>query len=115
MNPSAPDLDVKVEAYNGLQKSTAISHVWSDGMGNDESNKVTKCQLERIGRELEALQEERRRTMGIYERFYSGETFKSYRHSQRVHFWLDTLCIPARGKISSKPSLLADPDRLRSR
>ena len=49
----------------------AISHIWSDGLGNNSSNAVPLCQFHRIAAMVEA----------IYGRF-------------KVAFWFDTLCFP---------------------
>lgn len=65
----------------------AISHVWSGGLGNPHSNTIATCQLRRLyeicgqtlrdSRPFEAL---------------SACTFSATQ--RKVHFWLDTLCIP---------------------
>lgn len=49
----------------------AISHVWSDGLGNPKNNAIPLCQFNRIAKLVAAL--------------YNGE---------QVMFWLDTLCFP---------------------
>ncbi|KAK4945728.1 hypothetical protein LTR10_015076 [Elasticomyces elasticus] len=51
----------------------AISHVWSDGLGNPQHNALWTCQLMKIQAWVDALSTE-------------GET--------PVPFWLDTLCVP---------------------
>lgn len=65
----------------------AISHVWSGGLGNPRANKIASCQLRRLfeicGQTL-----------------YDSQPFqflsdRIHRDAQRkVHFWLDTICIP---------------------
>ena len=62
---------LKVIAGNKEEKYATISHVWSDGYGNETSNKLFKCQLRFI-----------RRLLGKA----SG--------SQTIPFWMDTLVIP---------------------
>ncbi|MCJ1460601.1 hypothetical protein MMC28_010983 [Mycoblastus sanguinarius] len=96
MDPKAEDLDIRIEVYNGVQSYTAVSHVWSDGMGNDRHNQVHKCQLQSIAQQLTMLREEKFRLMGVVERFYSGYLFKLLFMSPKLYFWLDTVCIPAR-------------------
>lgn len=59
----------------------AISHVWSDGLGNDQQNAVQICQLRRLAMELRALQAGR-----VQE--------PSMDDQEPVAFWLDTMCIP---------------------
>ncbi|CAG9990670.1 unnamed protein product [Clonostachys byssicola] len=53
-----------IEAQPGI-KYVAISHVWSDGLGNTSENAIPRCQLQRLSR-----------------------------HGDYVYFWLDTICIP---------------------
>ncbi|KAG4259321.1 HET domain-containing protein [Fusarium proliferatum] len=50
----------------------AISHVWSEGMGNPRENALPRCQLNNL--QLSAS--------------------KSCSDIENIHFWIDTLCIP---------------------
>ncbi|KAF3931220.1 hypothetical protein ABW19_dt0209232 [Dactylella cylindrospora] len=64
---------IKASAYAPGVKYVAISHVWSDGLGNDDqTNWMHSCQLSRIQRLVDNL--------------YGG--------TGNVGFWMDTLCIP---------------------
>lgn len=68
-------------------KYVAISHVWSGGLGNPHANSIATCQLRRLfeicGRTLHDSQP------------FQSLTDSLCRESQRkVHFWLDTICIP---------------------
>lgn len=103
----ADDLDLSVEAYDGTQRYTAISHVWGDGMGNDRRNQVHQCQLRKISFELDKLRRERIRNSwmngwSMYVRVLNAWPF---RHESRLLFWLDTICIPPRysANISDQP------------
>jgi hypothetical protein len=49
----------------------AISHVWSDGLGNNEKNAIPRCQFDRLS--------------DLASRLFDG---------QPQPFWLDTLCFP---------------------
>ena len=51
---------------------TAISHVWSDGLGNPHSNQLPTCQLQRL-----------------------SSLVKDSNADQHCTFWMDTLCVPA--------------------
>ena len=51
----------------------AISHVWADGLGNPDENKLPTCQLERLQSLVNGLYKERK---------------------QPIPFWIDTLMIP---------------------
>jgi len=60
----------------------AISHVWADGLGNPKSNEMYRCQVTRIQNQVGAVAAQlsaRRSTSDV----------------QKVHFWIDTLCVPA--------------------
>lgn len=51
----------------------AISHVWSDGLGNPRANKLPLCQLSKLRRLINEL----------------------FKHEPAL-FWIDTLCVPHR-------------------
>ncbi|KAF3933785.1 hypothetical protein ABW20_dc0101274 [Dactylellina cionopaga] len=68
----------------------AVSHVWADGMGNQVTNGLPKCQLERIAKYISELPPPPTRAL-----------FQGPMTRQRANlfygpklFWLDTLCIP---------------------
>ncbi|KAL3428883.1 hypothetical protein BDV09DRAFT_201151 [Aspergillus tetrazonus] len=103
------ELDLQVIESNPYIAYTAISHVWSDGLGNRMANALPQCRLLRL-RQLIA------ETYGAdYSPFFDGSTPVSsvaskmrwtfWRAQQekwdrligknRVYFWMDTLCIPA--------------------
>jgi hypothetical protein len=67
-------------------KYVAISHVWSDGLGNTKSNALPICQLERLAEYLEAA------TTSLGSR--AG-----------IHVWLDTLCVPLQPKAMRKAAI----------
>jgi hypothetical protein len=52
----------------------AISHVWSDGLGNQIANKLPRCQLQAIQARVNAL----------FPDDFQGS----------IPFWIDTLCVP---------------------
>jgi hypothetical protein len=55
------------------RKYVAISHVWSDGLGNPRENKLNDCTLRHVQKLVNAL--------------YAPE-------NHPVAFWIDTICIP---------------------
>ena len=64
-------------------KYVALSHVWADGLGNDEANAVRQCQLSYIFDKLDVLSS----TTG---------------DPTREHLiWLDTICIPKGPSVES--------------
>ena len=90
----------------------AISHVWSDGLGNTEGNSLPECQLR-------LLYEEARRVLtgGEYVPRYEGGPFatlhtsasrlahfagsQTVRRDDSVLLWIDTLCIPHQPDVRS--------------
>jgi hypothetical protein len=67
---------LKVQAFSeGNMESSyvAISHVWSDRLGNLRENALPACQLQRLQSEVNAL-------------------YPSCRAN--VPFWIDTICVP---------------------
>lgn len=89
---------------------TAISHVWSGGLGNPNSNKLPECQLRRLTQRMQniARVESEWFWFQLIERAftYMKRPLKSRLKSillsfdrrttpmSRAVFWLDTLCVP---------------------
>ncbi|KAF7540762.1 hypothetical protein G7054_g1168 [Neopestalotiopsis clavispora] len=65
---------------------TAISHVWSDGLGNNKDNGIPLCQFKRLCRLTSALP-------------ISGLAGQS-------PFWLDTLCFPLKPETAYNKALI---------
>ncbi|GES61977.1 hypothetical protein ATETN484_0006063600 [Aspergillus terreus] len=103
------ELDLQVTRCTPFVPYTAISHVWSDGMGNPRRNSLPQCQLLRLRRLVAE-------TYGLeHSPFFDDSTTTSILRSsdrwafgkgshvkwdrlvdrRRVYFWMDTLCIPA--------------------
>ncbi|KAF8533895.1 hypothetical protein BDD12DRAFT_944862 [Trichophaea hybrida] len=99
--------ELKVVKYDSesKQKYLAISHVWSDGMGNQKDNKLPQCQLESIHNMINSLYSEQRQ--GQHEEHLSDPqqpVEQSTDLDKSVGFWMDTLCIP----VSESPQLASD-------
>lgn len=64
----------RIEIVDGrkINDFTAISHVWAGGMGNFHQNQLYECQLLSLHNTIS----------------------KSKRARSKVHYWLDTICIP---------------------
>ena len=58
----------------------AISHVWSDGLGNPQANCLPRCQLNRIQGLVNSLDPE---------------------EAYLIPFWIDTLCVPLAPEIKN--------------
>ncbi|KGO67578.1 Heterokaryon incompatibility [Penicillium italicum] len=88
-----PYLKVEVQKYSGTKRYVALSHVWSDGMGNPTANTLPMCQMLRIRALLDEL------LSGIsyadlVNRLAFGDLFKKKFQGSSISFWMDTLCIP---------------------
>jgi hypothetical protein len=91
--------DLQLIPYDGMLQYTAVSHVWSNGMGNDHHNQVFECQIRRVAEAAANLQEENfRNNFGGPARlaYLWIKKAQSYGSEPRVNVWLDTMCIPAR-------------------
>lgn len=85
-------ISLKVQPSNPGQVYVAFSHVWSDGLGNPNENKLPTCQLERIRsllRELDQLD-------SSWSLFNKGHGSRLWRRARDkcTPFWVDTLCVP---------------------
>ena len=83
-------LKLEVIAHDTDISYTAISHVWSDGLGNPVSNTLPYCQMQKIEKGLRDLS----LSQGIY------ETCDHYPNNAdgALYFWLDTFCIPVQAE-----------------
>ena len=71
-----PNLKVGIVPFESGRPYVAISHVWSDGLGNPDANSLPQCQFEALTR-YTALAANGTTTIG-----------------SAVHFWIDTICVP---------------------
>lgn len=89
-----------------LSDYTAISHVWSGGLGNFKHNSLPRCQLRRLMEIVDGLPQPPRPAFKPSElsfppQFADKLTYwASLRKNCRVLFWLDTLCIPVSEEFS---------------
>jgi hypothetical protein len=74
LSDSDSDFGLDVQQSSFHQPYVAISHVWMDGMGNNDGNALPRCQLRRLQRLATSL-------------YNAAETAP-------VPFWIDTLCVP---------------------
>ena len=84
-------LGVKESSYN--DNYVAVSHVWSDGLGNEIDNTMPRCQLERISGYISDLP---RAPAGLNIAptiLFRGENI----YVKPKLFWIDTLCVPQPG------------------
>ncbi|KAG2064759.1 hypothetical protein BDR04DRAFT_1109610 [Suillus decipiens] len=67
--------DVKVSPNSNVCTYVAISHVWSQGLGNPAENTLPICQLSQIQQMVDDL-------------------FADRAVNEHIPFWMDTLCVP---------------------
>jgi hypothetical protein len=93
--------EIRIEKASPSTRYTAISHVWSDGLGNPNSNALPQCQLGWLSTCLERLPSVG--YQGIYYEKQDGVVldaggFHAISRSNVERpvplFWMDTLCIP---------------------
>lgn len=80
------DSQMKVVSSEDYPDYVAISHVWSDRLGNTRANSLPQCQLERLNAIVSDL-------------FEDKET--------AVPFWIDTICCPKEPKESHDLAIIA--------
>ena len=109
-----PSGDITLEVTQTRYKLayTAISHVWSGGLGNPSSNSLPQCQLKMIKENLMIARQSRRkvqhRTNKDYHILRQNESYK--RDSAKEHFWMDTLCIPVNHGKDIRLKAIAEMD-----
>ncbi|EXJ70999.1 uncharacterized protein A1O5_05992 [Cladophialophora psammophila CBS 110553] len=79
-----PKLKVGIVPVESGRPYVAISHVWSDGLGNPDGNSLPQCQFEALTR-YTALAATGRTTMG-----------------SAVYFWIDSICVPLGPELRRK-------------
>jgi hypothetical protein len=98
------EISLQVRAATPQDKYIAISHVWSDGLGNPKSNALPACQLRRLATYFANLPQPSSRVYDDNSRtayslgpisFEPGKLQLTYSPSNpSMLFWMDTLCIP---------------------
>ena len=76
-------INLQITSAAFVSKYVAISHVWSDGLGNPHDNSLPWCQILRISNLVRAL--------------YPGEN---------VPFWIDTIGVPIKPKEARKKAIM---------
>lgn len=107
IKPSSDNLDLKLVPYDGNLRYTAISHVWSNGMGNDHHNQVYRCQLKQIAKDVAEIHREHVKNYFLEIpgsiHFWAWKAWR-WIWKPTVYLWLDTICIPARAMSVSTTS-----------
>jgi hypothetical protein len=77
---------MKIVSSDDYPNYVAISHVWSDRLGNTRANSLPECRLERLDRIVNDLFEDEERV---------------------VPFWIDTICCPVEPKESQDLAIIS--------
>ncbi|KAJ5691526.1 hypothetical protein N7488_012261 [Penicillium malachiteum] len=103
-----PDEDgfLDVIPANMNSRYVAISHVWSDGMGNEEENGLFECQMRNILESLPHLPTKKGEVMSplTFNRQHTSFPWSIpgffTRNQSFELFWLDVLCIPTKQNLT---------------
>ena len=107
-------LEIQVHKSKAKSQYTAISHVWSGGLGNVQANSLPICQLEYLNTCVSTLPKDGERGLN-YKKSASNWNFSgkvwisplgldnlvSLSNCKPRLFWIDTLCIPIDPKSSN--------------
>jgi hypothetical protein len=73
------DFQLEVVRFEPGMSFVAISHVWSDGLGNVKKNSLPSCQLLKLLATINALNKNQDQVLDL---------------TKPMRFWMDTLCVP---------------------
>jgi hypothetical protein len=92
------ELDVVNAKSEKMPKYIAISHVWTDGLGDTTGNSLPACQLDRLeGFITELLLKEDSEDYEFTSFGKAATSVKEYWNHLKgapCYFWMDTMCIP---------------------
>lgn len=90
---------VKVEVVKHQEgiKYVAISHVWSDGLGNEDHNLLPECQFVQLIKAVHAAE----RVCSIRNSSNTISSMTDADSGVTATFWIDTICIP-RGQAAAR-------------
>lgn len=110
-------LEIEVFAHDGSVPYVALSHVWSDGLGNVTSNQLPACRLPFLQRMLwqcnypmnlypgNPMEDGPKGYVGYVRREGKLRSHVALRHAPIPAFWIDTFGIP-RDDVGSKRSAI---------
>ena len=106
-------IDIRVHASKANSTYTAISHVWSGGLGNVQGNSLPLCQLQYLDHCVSKMPRNGERGLNYQENpFYRDlagkvwisplglDNLASSTSRESMLFWIDTLCIPVNSQSS---------------
>ncbi|EED13255.1 conserved hypothetical protein [Talaromyces stipitatus ATCC 10500] len=112
--PESKDDGFKIEIVRkrSSRQYVAISHVWSDGLGNENGNTLPHCQIQLLYERARRLATDKeyvpRHTGGPFGQLHTGASRLAHFASSQtrgkdesVLIWIDTLCIPHQRDVRS--------------
>lgn len=106
-----PQFKIEIVRKKTGRQYAAISHVWSDGLGNTDGNTLPSCQIQFLYERARVLVTDKeyvpRYTGGPFGGIHTGAArlvhFASNqaRKDESVLLWIDTLCIPHQRDVRS--------------
>lgn len=106
-----PSFRIEIVRKKSGRQYAAISHVWSDGLGNTDGNTLPACQIQFLYERARVLVTDKeyvpRYTGGPFGGIHTGAArlvhFASNqtRKDESVLLWIDTLCIPHQRDVRS--------------
>ena len=102
-------LKIEIVRRRAGKRYVAISHVWSDGLGNTEGNSLPSCQLQLLYEQARHLLSDMeyvpRYDNGPFGPLHTGAARLAHYAARRgdgsVLVWIDTLCIPHQRDVRS--------------
>ncbi|KAK3690338.1 hypothetical protein B0T22DRAFT_537036 [Podospora appendiculata] len=99
------ELHLTIRSRTSIPSYIAISHVWSDGLGNPTATTLPRCQLRRLYEQLRVVPQEpgwahvfSPDNLNLLSDIRPGWNPRTLSAASSVHFWIDTLCIPPSDK-----------------
>ena len=106
-------IEIRVRASKANSSYTAISHVWSGGLGNVQENSLPLCQLEYLDQCISKMPRNGERGLNYQKNAFFKDlagkvcisplgldNLVSSKSRDPKLFWIDTLCIPVNPKSS---------------
>ncbi|CAN9226918.1 unnamed protein product [Alternaria alternata] len=130
---STGEINLLLKEATANDSYIALSHVWSDGLGNPHDNALPKCQLQRLADYLQTLPypdshshdygrvESHEKTWNFGPRccgpmYIDVRRFQwnLWRNTNRKLFWMDTLCIPPTRGLQGQDITMAEEAKQRA-
>lgn len=92
-------VNIEVISHETGMEYTAISHIWSDGLGNERHSWLPQCQFVALIKAVNAAQ--RQQDTSHRNNAWSTDVEDDRLLASHATFWIDTICVP-RGAASAR-------------